>query len=182
MEDENHREEELEEEVEGAEEIAAAQEGEEGEVSEKRRGYKPRKKTLVFEKGLDSIFRKRDHATDGFTREMERWQLRMKELNQQEREFLVEQHEDELRRIEEKHKEEIRKISDRLNERIKAQEEELAAARGMVRELQKELELEKDKRKRGIPFVEGEDEEWNPDEERARERVGDGRDESWLRK
>lgn len=182
MEDENHKNETPVEEVEGAEEIAAAQEEEEGGEPEKRRGYKPRKKTLVFEKGLDSIFRKRDHATDGFTREMERWQLRMKELNQQEREFLVEQHEDELRRIEERHREEIRKISDRLNERIKAQDEELAAARGIVKELQKELELEKDKRRRGIPLVEGEDGEWNPDEERARERTGDGRDKSWLRK
>lgn len=175
MEDENHKNETPVEE--GAEEIAAAQEGEEKE-SEKRRGYKPRKKTLVFEKGLDSIFRKRDHATDGFAREMERWQLRMKELNQQEREFLVEQHEDELRRLNQKYEERV----ERILEENKGLKEELSAARGMVRELQKELELEKDKRRRGIPLIEGEDEEWNPDEERARERVGDGRDESWLRK
>lgn len=175
MEDENRKNETPVEE--GAEEIAAAQEGEEKE-SEKRRGYKPRKKTLVFEKGLDSIFRKRDHATDGFTREMERWQLRMRELNQQEREFLVEQHEDELRRLNQKYEERV----ERILEENKGLKEELSAARGMVRELQKELELEKDKRKRGIPLIEGEDEEWNPDEERARERVGDGRDESWLRK
>lgn len=178
MEDENHKNETPVEEVEEAEEIAAAQEGEEGGVSEKRRGYKPRKKTLVFEKGLDSIFRKRDHATDGFTREMERWQLRMKELNQQEREFLVEQHEDELRRLKQKYEERV----ERVLEEVEKLKEELSAARGMVRELQKELELEKDKRKRGIPLIEGEDEEWNPDEERAKERVGDGRDESWLKK
>ena len=177
MEDENHKNKTPVEGVEGAEEIAAAQEGEEKE-SEKRRGYKPRKKTLVFEKGLDSIFRKRDHATDGFTREMERWQLRMKELNQQEREFLVEQHEDELRRLKQKYEERVERIA----EENKGLKEELSAARGIVRELQKELELEKDKRRRGIPLVEGEDGEWNPDEERARERTGDGRDKSWLRK
>ena len=59
--------------------------------------------------------------------------------------------------MEKKHRAEI----ERLNERIKAQDEELAAARGMVRELQRELELEKDKRRRGIPW--GEEEAWNPD-------------------
>lgn len=154
MKDENHKNEAPVEE--GAEEIAAAQEGEEKE-SEKRRGYKPRKKTLVFEKGLDSIFRKRDHATDGFTREMERWQLRMKELNQQEREFLVEQHEDELGRLKQKYEERV----ERILEENKGLKEELSAARGMVRELQRELESEKDKRRRGIPW--GEEEAWNPD-------------------
>lgn len=178
MEDENHKNEAPVEGVDGAEEIAAAQEEEEGGVSERKRGYKPRKKTLVFEKGIDSIFRKREHATEGFTREMERWQLRMKELDQQEREFLVEQHEDELRRLKQKYEERV----ERIVEENKGLKEELSAARGMVRELQRELELEKDKRRRGIPFVEGEDEEWNPDEERARERTGDGRDKSWLRK
>ena len=60
MEDENYREEELEE-----------LEEESGGEPERKRGYKPRKKTLVFEKGIDSIFRKREHATEGFTREME---------------------------------------------------------------------------------------------------------------
>ena len=167
MEDENYREEELEE-----------LEEESGGEPERKRGYKPRKKTLVFEKGIDSIFRKREHATEGFTREMERWQLRMKELDQQEREFLVEQHEDELRRLKQKYEERV----ERIVEENKGLKEELSAARGMVRELQRELELEKDKRRRGIPFGEGEDEEWNPDEERARERTGDGRDKSWLRK
>ena len=166
MEDENYEEEELEE---------LEEEG--GGEPERKRGYKPRKKTLVFEKGIDSIFRKRDHATEGFTREMERWQLRMKELDQQEREFLVEQHEDELRRLKQKYDERVERIA----EESKGLKEELSAARGMVRELQRELELEKDKRRRGIPFVEGENEEWNPDEERAKERTGDGRDESWMR-
>ena len=108
---------------------------------------------------------------------MERWQLRMKELDQQEREFLVEQHEDELRRLKQKYEERV----ERIVEENKGLKEELSAARGMVRELQRELELEKDKRRRGIPFVEGENEEWNPDEERAKERTGDGRDESWMR-
>lgn len=143
MENENYREEELEEES--------------GGEPEKKRGYKPRKKTLVFEKGIDSIFRKREHATEGFTREMERWQLRMKELDQQEREFLVEQHEDELRRIKQKHEERVERIVGEV-EKLK---EELSAARGMVRELQRELELERDKRRRGIPW--GEEEAWNPD-------------------
>lgn len=164
MKDENHREEELEE---GG-----------GEEPEKKRGYKPIRKTMVFSEGLKSIWNKRRYALERIKEEVERAIERLEELNRQEVEYLTEQRKVELERLEKKHRAEI----ERLNERIKAQDEELAAARGMVRELQKELESEKDKRRRGIPLVEGEDEEWNPDEERAKERVGDGRDESWLRK
>lgn len=164
MKDENHREEELEE---GG-----------GEEPEKKRGYKPIRKTMVFSEGLKSIWNKRRYALERIKEEVERAIERLEELNRQEVEYLTEQRKVELERLEKKHRAEI----ERLNERIKAQDEELAAARGMVKGLQRELELEKDKRRRGIPLVEGEDEEWNPDEERAKERVGDGRDESWLRK
>lgn len=138
---------------------------------EEERGYKSIRADFSLERGLQSVWNKRKNTMKQVFEWMQRMDGRLEELNKQEVEFIQMKVREEKARWEKRHQGEVEKLK-----------EELAAARGMVRELQKELESEKDKRRRGIPLVEGEDEEWNPDEERARERVGDGRDESWLRK
>ena len=161
MEDENH--------------CSAAQEEELKETKageeEEERGYKSIRADFSLERGLQSVWNKRKNTMKQVFEWMQRMDGRLEELNKQEVEFIQMKVREEKARWEKRHREEVEKLK-----------EELSAARGMVRELQKELELEKDKRRRGIPLIEGEDEEWNPDEERAKERVGDGRDESWLKK
>ena len=139
MEDENH--------------CSAAQEEELEETKareEEERGYKSIRTDFSLERGLQSVWNKRKNTMKQVFEWMQRMDGRLEELNKQEVEFVQMKVKEEKAKWEKRHREEVEKLK-----------EELSAARGMVRELQKELESEKDKRRRGIPW--GEEEAWNPD-------------------
>lgn len=133
--------------------ISAAQEegvGETGAEEKEERGYKPVRTDFSLERGLQSVWNKRRNTIKQVFEWMQRMDERLEELNKQEVEFIQTKVKEEKTKWEKRHQGEVEKLK-----------EELSAARGMVRELQRELELEKDKRRRGIPW--GEEEVWNPD-------------------
>lgn len=131
---------------------AAQEEGLEETGAEEReeRGYKPMRPDFSLERGLQSVWNKRRNTIKQVFEWMQRMDERLEELNKQEVEFIQTKVKEEKAKWEKRHQGEVEKLK-----------EELSAARGMVRELQRELELEKDKRRRGIAW--GEEEAWNPD-------------------
>lgn len=133
--------------------ISAAQEEElkeTGAEEREERGYKPVRADFSLERGLQSVWNKRRNTIKQVFEWMQRMDERLEELNKQEVEFIQTKVKEEKAKWEKRHQGEVEKLK-----------EELSAARGMVRELQRELELEKDKRRRGIAW--GEEEAWNPD-------------------